>query len=214
MLAPLAMTYLPQHFRVSEEAALHEFMRAHDFATVVSSAPDGPVISHIPVLVRSTGTGAVVAGHLARANQHWRAMDGATPAIAIFHGPHGYVSPTWYEAAPAVPTWNYGVVHAHGLPAVKEDEAYLRGVLEELSRRYEGDGPGAWSPGGLPADFYGRLLRGIVAFEMPIARLDGKFKLGQNRSSEDRRRTVAALEQQGSREAAALADFMRQHSGA
>ena len=207
------MIYVPQHFRAPDAQMLHEFMQTYDFATIVSSSPDGPVVSHIPMLVRPSGETLVLAGHMARANHHWRLMDGATPALAIFHGPHGYVSPTWYATAPAVPTWNYGVVHAHGFPTAKEDEAFARGVLEELARRYEGDRPDSWSPATLPTDYFAGMLKGIVAFEMPVTKLDGKFKLGQNRSVEDRRRTIAALEKAGSSEAAALADFMRRRAG-
>ena len=92
-----------------------------------------------------------------------------------------------------MPTWNYGAVHAHGAPVARDDAGFARGVVEELARRYEGDRPDSWRADRLPADFYGGLLRGIVAFEMPIARLDGKFKLGQNRSVEDRRRVIEAL---------------------
>ena len=207
------MTYIPQHFRMSDEQTLQEFMRTYDFATVVSGAPDGLVTSHVPVLVRSSGATLVIVGHMARANHHWRLMDGATPALFVFQGPHGYVSPTWYETAPAVPTWNYGVVHAHGLPRAIEDDAFVRGVLEELVRRYEGNRPDGWRPESLPTDFYNRMRRAIVGFEMPATRLDGKFKLGQNRSVEDRRRTIAGLENKGSREAAWLAEFMRRHAG-
>ncbi|MGH7822617.1 MAG: FMN-binding negative transcriptional regulator [Candidatus Binatia bacterium] len=188
-------------------------MSTHDFATVVSVSRDGLVGSHVPVLVRPSGTSRMIVGHMARANDHWRVMDGATPALVVFHGPHGYVSPTWDATAPAVPTWNYGVVHAHGLPRVNEDEAFLRGVLEQLVQRYEGDRPDGWHPGTLPRDFYDRMLRRIVGFEMPVTKLDGKFKLGQNRSVEDRRRTIAALEKEGCRESTWLAEFMRRHSG-
>jgi len=210
----LDMTYIPQHFRVVDEHTLQEFMRTYDFATIVSSSPEGLVASHVPVLVRPSGATLVIVGHMARANHHWQLMDGATPALAIFHGPHGYVSPTWYATAPAVPTWNYGVVHAHGLPTVNEDQAFRRGVVEELVRRYEADRPNGWRPESLPTDFYERMLRAIVAFEMPATRLDGKFKLGQNRSVEDRRRTIAGLEKEGSKEAAWLAEFMRRRAGA
>ena len=210
----MTSTYIPSHFRASDAGTLREFMETHDFAAIVSHSPEGLVASHLPVLVRPAGAGVVIAGHMARANPHWRLMDGATPALAIFHGPHGYVSPTWYEAAPAVPTWNYGVVHAHGLPAVNEDGAFVRGVLEGLVERYEGGRPDGWRITSVPADFYDRMLRAIVGFEMPITRLDGKFKLGQNRSVEDRRRTIAALERFASPEATLLAEFMRQASGA
>jgi transcriptional regulator len=207
------MTYIPPHFRVSDEHTLQEFMQTYDFATIVSSSPDGLVTSHVPVLLRFSGSAPVIVGHMARANHHWQLMDGASPALAIFHGPHGYVSPSWYETAPAVPTWNYGVVHAHGLPAANEDGAFVRGVLEELVRRYEGHRPDGWRPESLPPDYYDRMRRAIVAFEMRVTRLEGKFKLGQNRSVEDRRRTIAALEKEGSPEAARLAEFMRRHAG-
>jgi transcriptional regulator len=206
-------TYIPQQFRVSDEQALHDFMQTYDFATIVSTSPDGMVTSHLPVLVRPSGPSIVIVGHLARANPHWQLMDGATPTLAIFHGPHGYVSPTWYATAPAVPTWNYGVVHAHGRPMVSEDPSFVRGVLEDLVRRYEGRRANGWRPESLPTDFYDRMRRAIVAFEMPVSRLEGKFKLGQNRSVEDRQRTIAGLESDGSREGASLAEFMRRHAG-
>ena len=207
------MTYIPDRFRVSDEQTLQEFMRTYDFATIVSTSADGLVTSHVPVLVRPSGATLVIVGHLARANHHWKLMVGATRAVAIFHGPHGYVSPTWYATAPAVPTWNYGVVHAHGFPTANEDTAFVQGVVEELVRRYEGNLPNGWRPESLPGDFYDRMLRAIVAFEMPVTSVDGKFKLGQNRSVEDRRRTIAALENEGSREAAWLAEFMRRRAG-
>jgi len=206
------MTYIPEHFRASDELALHEFMRTYDFATLVTNSPDGLIVSHVPLLVRGAGTKLALAGHVARGNDHWRLMDGATAAVAIFHGPHGYVSPTWYAAAPAVPTWNYGVVHAHGFPTAIDDEVFVRGVVEELVRRYEGQRRNGWRPEALPADAYRRMLGAIVGFEMRITTLDGKLKLGQNRSLEDRQRTIAGLENEGSREAASLADFMRRHA--
>jgi transcriptional regulator len=155
----------------------------------------------------------VIVGHLARANDHWRLMDGATPALVVFHGPHGYVSPTWYEpTAPAVPTWNYGVVHAHGVPKTNGDDGFVRDVLEELVSRYEENRSGGWRPKSLPSDFYDRMVGAIVAFEMTATKLEGKFKLAQNRSVEDRRRTIAALENKGS-EGQSLAEFMRRRAG-
>ena len=210
----MTTTYIPSHFRTTDERALREFMERHDFVTIVGGSADGLIASHVPVVVRSSGPTLVIVGHMARANPHWHLMDGVTPALVIFQGPHGYVSPTWYESAPAVPTWNYGVVHAHGLPRVNEDEAFVRGVLEDLVTRYEGHRENGWRTAAVPTDFYHRMLRAIVGFEMPITRLDGKFKLGQNRSVEDRRRTIAGLEELGSPEATRLAEFMRQASGA
>jgi transcriptional regulator len=206
------VTYIPDHFRESGEETLLEFMRTYDFATVVSASAAGLVTSHVPVLVRPSGASCVIVGHLARANDHWRLMDGTTPALVVFHGPHGYVSPTWYETAPAVPTWNYGVVHVHGFPKTNEDDGFVRDVLEELVSRYEGNRSGGWRPESLPSDFHDRMVGGIVAFEMTATKLEGKFKLGQNRSVEDRRRTIAALQNEGS-QGQALAEFMRRRAG-
>jgi transcriptional regulator len=138
------MIYIPQHFGVSDEDALREFMQTYDFATLVSPSADAFVVSHIPVLVRSTGSALAIVGHMA-ANP-----DGATPTLGILHGPHGYISPTWYAESPAVRTWNYGVVHARGLATAHEDQSFLRGVLEDLAQRCEGHRPAGWRPTGLP----------------------------------------------------------------
>ena len=204
--------YTPKHFEQTDQRALWDFIEEHAFGTLLTVADGQPTLSHVPFLPdREAG---VLHCHVARANSHWREIERSPKVLAIFTGPHGYVSPTWYAAAPAVPTWNYGVVHAHGVPRVNEDDGFLRGVIEELASRYEGDRPDGWRAETLPPEFYTGLRRGIVAFELPAARLEGKFKLGQNRSVEDRRRTIAALEREGSREAAALAEFMRRRAGA
>jgi transcriptional regulator len=205
-------TYIPPHCRATDDAVLHAFMRRYDFATLVSASPEGLVTSHVPVLTRSDGGVLQVVGHIARANTHWHKMNGTTATVVIFHGPHGYVSPTWYETAPSVPTWNYGVVHAHGRPIVNNDEAFLRGVLDDLVRRYEASRPNGWRTQDVPAADYQRMLGAIVGFQMPVERLEGKFKLGQNRSAEDRRRTIAGLDAEASPEAALLAEFMRRHT--
>lgn len=195
--------YIPESFRVRDQAAVLAFMRQHDFATLVTADLE---VSHVPVLVRETEAGLVIAGHLARANPHWRVMDGRAPAVAVFHGPHGYISPNWYPTGPAVPTWNYAVVHARGAPRVRGDEDFVRGVLDELTARYEGQRPDGWSAGSVPVDWHGQLLKAIVAFELPVASCEAKFKLGQNRSPEDRAAAASAVQREG---APALAALMR-----
>jgi transcriptional regulator len=139
-------------------------------------------------------------------------MDGAMESLAIFHGPHGYVSPTWYASGPAVPTWNYATVHAYGRPRATQDVAFTQELIRELVLRYE-KGENAWRVEDLPPHFSERLLSAIVAFEMPVHRYEAKFKLGQNRSAADRAGTLAGLERQPSGEGAALAAFMRSHLG-
>jgi transcriptional regulator len=204
--------YLPASFRLDDEATIETFIGEHDFATIVSQSPNGPLVTHAPLIARRGPSGLVLICHVARANGHWRTMDGASDALVIFHGPHGYVSPTWYASGPAVPTWNYAVVHAHGKPQAREDADFAESAVLQLVERYE-TGPNAWRFETLPADFRNGLLGAIVGFEMPVERLEAKFKLGQNRSDADRAGTIAGLKRESSPGAAALADLMRESLG-
>ncbi|HET9652830.1 MAG TPA: FMN-binding negative transcriptional regulator [Usitatibacter sp.] len=200
--------YRPAHFRVDEVAALFAFMQAHAFATLVSSGEEGLDVSHVPLLPQRDADGSIrLLGHMARANPQWDALETAQHVLAIFQGPHAYVSPTWYASHPAVPTWNYSVVHARG-PVRPLDEAGLHDLLEKLSTTYEGERPGAWRMAQQPPEFIARMERVIVGFEMQVVSLEGKFKLSQNRP-EDFERVVAALESQGESE---LATLMRAHA--
>jgi transcriptional regulator len=201
--------YVPGSFRVEDQAEIEAFVRRHDFATVISAPAAGMVASHVPLLVRRGPAGLLLAGHLARANPHWKLMDGQSAALVIFQGPHGYVSPTWYASGPAVPTWNYAVVHAHGRPRVVDHPGVARELLAELTARYEE----RWRMDQLPPDFTAGLLAAIVPFEMAVERLEAKFKVGQNRSAEDRAGTIAGLDRLATPEAAALASFMRAQEG-
>lgn len=203
--------YVPEPFKVDDDPEVEAFLQRYDFATIVSANPAGLVATHVPVVVRRAGSGLVVLGHVARANPHWKHMDGTAESLAIFHGPHGYVSPTWYANSPAVPTWNYAVVHVYGRPLARQEPAFIEDVLSDLVNRYEGPGPDAWRIEGLPLEYRTRQLSRIVGFEMPVVRLEAKFKLGQNRAAVDRARTIDELERMGSPEASNLAAFMRSH---
>jgi transcriptional regulator len=201
--------YIPDSFNVTDEAEIVAFIERYDFATLVSVAGGSLTATHVPVIVERESSGLVIVGHLARANPHWRAFDGATEALLIFHGPHGYISPTWYVNAPAVPTWNYAVVHASGRPQSREDAPFIENELRRLVDRYEGTRAGGWRIDGLPAEYLTRGLAGIVGFEMKVQRLEAKFKLGQNRAVADRAGTIAGLERDASPEGLALATFTR-----
>jgi transcriptional regulator len=202
--------YTPSTFQVSNQALILSFIDRYDFATLVTLPSTGGVcVTHVPLLLDRSGGRPVLVGHLARANEHWRHFDGNTASVAIFHGPHGYVSPNWYESKPAVPTWNYAVVHAHGCPRVMGDPNSVSNILEALVEKNESHRPDPWSTRELPADFSEHMRSQIVAFEMPIDRFESKFKLGQNRSREDREGTIRGLVADGSPGAAALADFMQ-----
>ncbi len=205
--------YIPASFRVSEEATIFSFIARYDFSTIVTSSPsNGMIATHVPILVKRVGDRAVLQGHVARANGHWRDFDGSTQALAIFQGPHGYVSPTWYTTAPAVPTWNYAVVHIYGRPLATEDRQVASGILEALVRKYESHRSHPYRTEELPENFYEQMVSRIVAFEMPIDKIESKFKLGQNRSKEDREGTLKGLIAEGSPSAAALAAFMSEHA--
>jgi len=131
---------------------------------------------------------------VARANPHWRYLAAGRPTLVIFAGAHAYVSPSWYATHPSVPTWNYVAVHATGTGALAEDPAQVTTLLADLVRTYEGSGrPAAWSFEGLAADYVAGMQRAIVAFEIPIERLEGKAKLSQNRDAVDQARTREAL---------------------
>jgi transcriptional regulator len=194
--------YLPKHFANDDRAALDAVVRANPFGLLVGELDGSPFATHLPFLL----DGNRLLAHFARGNPHWKAIDGTSEMLAVFSGPHAYISPRWYEASQAVPTWNYAAVHVYGTPRIIEDADSVREMLDRLILEYEGD---AWSLGGQDPDFLDRMTRGVVAFEMPVARIEGKFKLSQNRPEEDRRRVIAELEGAGRDAERELAGMMR-----
>lgn len=202
--------YVPPHFRVDDREALFAFVEKYAFGTLVSSGSAGLHVSHIPFLPERGEDGKVrLLGHVARGNEQWTALEDARHLVAIFQGPHAYVSPTWYAAHPSVPTWNYAVVHAHGKARLM-DEAELHDLLMRLSATYEAGDAKPWRMSELPADYVSTMLKAIVGFEIEVERLEGKFKLSQNRPAEIAR-VISALESRGEPHLAAL---MREHSAA
>jgi len=204
--------YTPPLFDARDRAAISRLMHDHPFATLVTPAPDEPRVSHVPLLlVSNCEPHGTLIGHFARANPHWEVARNAR-SIAIFHGPHAYVSPAWYaEPAKAVPTWNYATVHAHGVMEIIEDPVETRGVLDALVQRFEGPRERPWQFA-MPARERDALVRGIVAFRLRIKRLDAKFKLSQNRNAADRERVTTALAEEPYHEAHATAAWMRSYA--
>ena len=187
--------YVPKHFEVADTAWCHALMRAQSFAVMITPDDTGaPFATHLPMLVDpARGPLGTLRGHVARANPHWRYLAAGRPTLVVFSGAHAYVSPSWYATHPAVPTWNYVAVHATGTGVLVEDAARVRALLADLVHTYEGAQPGAWSFESLTADYVDGMQRGIVAFEIPIDRLEGKAKLSQNRDAVDQGRTREAL---------------------
>ena len=205
--------YQPPAFREGRVAALHALMRAHPFATLVISGAAGIEANHLPLLLNEGGSErGRLSGHFAKPNPLLRAVQqaaGALPVLAIFHGPAHYISPGWYPSksngGKVVPTWNYTVVHAHGVLRPMQGGETLRAHLDALSAAQEAGRSPPWSPADAPADFIAKMMKGIVGFDIEIDRLEGKFKLGQNRSAEDRAGAVRGLSGERSTVAADLA---------
>jgi transcriptional regulator len=188
--------YIPKFNVVTDTALLHELMRAFNFATLVTTHEGAPFATHLPFLIYpEIGAQGTLVAHMARGNAQWTDVaqgQQGQEALVIFQGAHTYISPSWYAEPVSVPTWNYTVVHAYGVPRVIEDEARVREVLQALVDRHEGELEEPWQME-LPEEYLRKQQRAIVAFEIPIARLEGKFKLSQNRSAEDRRRVIERL---------------------
>ena len=200
--------YIPSAFAVTDLAKLHAFLERHSFATLVTQQADGRLIaSHIPLLlVRDGSEFGRLEGHVARPNEQWR--DIADEALAIFTGPHAYVSPRWYETDGVVPTWNYTAVHAYGPLEIVTEAGELREILRHALATYE---RGAETPWTLErsGEVVERLVKGIVGLRMRITRLEGKWKLSQNHPVERQERVIAALEAQGDENSLAIAAMMR-----
>ena len=173
--------YIPRHFAITEPTTLLEVMRANSFATFVSDTDDGLQATHVPLLVDESDGEVVLTGHFARANPHWKAFDGGRDALAIFAGPHAYISPSWYGSGPAVPTWDYVTVHARGKPVLVEDAATRLDILRRTVETYESGMDVPWSMDSQDGDYIEKLAQGTVAFTMKVEKLEGKAKLGQNR---------------------------------
>jgi transcriptional regulator len=191
--------YLPTLFHESDAGRLHDLIAAHPFGTLVASADGDVEIAHVPFLLdRDVAPYGRLRFHVARANPIARAAASGAPLVAVFHGPDAYVSASWYEApTEQVPTWNYAVVHARGRASAPMTKDETRRLLDDLSRVHEAGSPAPWRMSALDPRFVDELLDEIVGFALPIERLDGKFKLSQNRSPQDRARVMRALTHRG-----------------
>ncbi|HEV7703696.1 MAG TPA: FMN-binding negative transcriptional regulator [Gemmatimonadaceae bacterium] len=184
--------YTPSSFVEKDLPTLFAFMDAHPLAAVVTdSPPEGLVATHLPlVLDREVGSMGTINGHFARANSQWRCLaDGPVPALLIFTGPNAYISPEWYqtkaETGKDVPTWNYVAVHVYGMLRLRDDSQFLRDHLEKLTHRHESGRANPWKLSDAPADYITQQMKGIVGVSLEIERLEGKWKMSQNRADVD-----------------------------
>jgi transcriptional regulator len=199
--------YLPASFEQRDLNLVHEAIERHSFATLVSEHDGQPLASHLPLLLdRHAGPRGTLIGHLARANPQWRQADGQT-LLAIFSGPHAYISPAWYEAEEVVPTWTYVAVHAYGRWQTIDDQGELARIVEAYVEFYERTRPQPWKNRASP-EFTDKLLKQIVGFRIEIERLEGKWKLSQNHPPERRRKVIDRLREEGNEKACAIAHLM------
>ena len=206
--------YVPKHFEETRVEVLHELIRAQPLGALVTLTPGGLDANHIPFEVDpEPAPFGTLRGHVARANPVWKDAARDAQALVIFQGPGAYISPSWYptkkETAKVVPTWNYVVVHAHGMLRVIDDRAWLRAFVERLTDRHEAGRREPWQVTDAPADFIDAMVGAIVGIEVPIARLIGKWKVSQNRPEADREGAAAGLREDGHAAAVAMAELVR-----
>ncbi|REE94552.1 PaiB family negative transcriptional regulator [Paenibacillus taihuensis] len=200
--------YIPKHTRVEDEATLFAFLERYSFATLISTSGGHPTASHLPLVLDRENR--CLMGHFARANSQWTDISGEE-VLAIFHGPHTYISSSWYETNQSVPTWNYAAVHAYGQAELIEDEAELLQCLNEMVAKYEEPGS-AYRIDDSNRDTIDGLMKGIVGFRIRLDRLEGKWKLSQNHSKERQALVISKLEQSSSNNAQEIARLMRENN--
>lgn len=206
--------YIPPHFAQTSAEELQRILRTHPLGMLVTHGPQGLDAEHLPFeFDPGAGAPGVLSAHVARANTLWQRCPTGTPAMVVFRGAEGYVSPSWYpskhEAHRQVPTWNYEVVHAHGTITVHDDERFVRGIVARLTRRHEAGLASPWKMTDSAPDYIDAMLRNIVGIEIVLTSLVGKSKLGQNKEVRDRLGAAEALQSGGHGE---LAQAMRRAS--
>ncbi|MDH3646600.1 MAG: FMN-binding negative transcriptional regulator [Gammaproteobacteria bacterium] len=201
--------FTPRVFRVDDTDQLVAFMRRYSFCTLITPAGDDVSISHVPILVEKNDEKIVLVGHLARANPHGAVLN-ANRSTAIFHGPHSYVSPAWYADSHEVPTWNYAAVHAAGVARTFSDAQRLSSLVDRMIETYEALHGAPWDRQ-LTDEYRNSQLSHITGFEIVVEKLNGKFKLGQNRSQSDQDSMLIRLTESSDDDSRELAEFIRQY---
>ncbi len=205
--------YIPRAFLEERLPVLHELIRSQPFCSLVTVGASGLFASHLPMILHGNqGSFGVLHGHLSRANAQWRDFSQEVEALAIFSGAHHYISPSWYpeksEHGKVVPTWNYAVVHAYGNLRTIEKAEWLSNHLQELTSQQESAAAVPWKVTDAPAEFIESMLKGIVGLEFTITRLEGKWKVSQNRSERDRRGVIQGLDDLDSPESLAMKNLV------
>jgi transcriptional regulator len=199
--------YIPPHFAETRPEELQRIIHAHPLGILVTRDDAGLDANHVPFeFDPAQGPHGLLTAHVARANDVWQRCPSGTPVMVIFRGAEGYISPNWYpskhETHRQVPTWNYEVVHAHGVLTVRDDEQFVRGLVARLTRRHESNEPKPWKMGDSEREFIDGMLRNIVGIEIAVTSLVGKSKLSQNKETRDRLGAADTLDARGQQELA------------
>lgn len=203
--------YIPTQFRETDIPTIRAAIRAAGLATLVTTGPDGILATPLPLLLDpEPAPYGTLLGHVARANPQWHRSGGDVPALAMFAGPDAYVTPSWYatkrDTGKVVPTWNYVAVHAYGPVEFFDDPGRLLALVTRLTERHEGERASPWAVADAPPEFTASQLKGIVGLRLPIARLEGKWKMSQNRNAQDRAGVVAGYRAEGNEALAKLVE--------
>lgn len=204
--------YIPRSFAETENSTLHAFIHAHPFGALIT-ASEGLFATHLPLVLRAdAGPLGTLEGHVARANEHHKRLASASEVLVIFAGPHAHISPAWYpskaEGGKVVPTWNYVAVHAYGTVRVVDDPQFLRAHLAQLTARHEPERGSTWTTSDPPPEYLTQQLGGIIGIQVVISRLEGKWKMSQNRGEADVSGVVAGLRGSGNPQDAEVADIV------
>ena len=207
--------YVPKHFEESDVSVLHALIKSRPLGAWVTQGEGELIVNHIPFLLDPLrGEHGTLIGHVARANPVWQSFSQNVNSVVIFQGPQTYITPSWYPSkhahGKAVPTWNYAVVHAHGLPRAIEDRGWLLQHVSQLTDVQESKQALPWKVSDAPPDYIDKMLRSIVGIEVPITTLFGKWKVSQNRSTPDQLGTVAGLLAREDAESKAIAALVNQ----
>ena len=203
--------YQPPAFREDRIEVQHALVRAHPLGLLITAGPAGLLANLFPFLLDADGTDkGTLRLHMARANPQWHELESVEECLVVFQGPQDYVTPSWYatkrETGKVVPTWNYATVHAWGKPRVMNDDAWLRTQIEDLTKSREAPRAAPWLVDDAPADFVAMQMRAIVGVTIPISRIEGKWKMSQNRPEADRAGVIAGFREAGDEAIAALVE--------
>lgn len=199
--------YIPEYHRIKDQGRAIAFMRAYPFALLVSNSDQGPFATHLPIVVREHESELTLIGHVARANPHWELLQRGSVALVVFHGPHAYISPSLYESRESVPTWNYAAVHVYGRAKVFRDRERLAEILTETARVFDITYLEQWAA--LREEYRSGMLKHIVGFEITAEKVEGKFKLSQNRPKRDQTQIILSLEDSEESSARDIARLMK-----